>query len=245
MRKVVLLIVLGLFGGFITTCSGDKLQTLNKNNEGLNKQLEYNPAINPGDFVSKVDNKYFTLKPGTKFVYENKTDEGVERIEVVITNETREIQGVKTMEVRDRVWVNNELIEDTRDWYAQDKDGNVWYFGEAVDNYRNGKVVNHNGAWEGGVDGAKPGIIMKAHPKVGDSYRQEYYSGKAEDMADVVALDKKVTVRGRTFEGCLQTRDWSKIEKGSEHKYYCPEVGFVVLEESGQERIELVDISNN
>ena len=211
------------------------------------EDAEYNPVINPNDFISKVDNKYFVLEPGTKFIYENKTDEGLERIEVTVTNEVKKVMGVTATVVRDKVWLNNELVEDTKDWYAQDKEGNVWYFGEDVDNYESGKLKDHKGAWEAGVDGAKPGIIMLANPKVGDSYRQEYYKGEAEDMADVIAIGKKVTVSSGTLDDCLQTRDWSKIEStANEYKYYCPAVGFVVLEESvknGREKVELVSTS--
>lgn len=208
---------------------------------------DYDPVIEPSDFVSKVDNKYFTLRPGTKFSYEKKTKGGLERIEIVVTHETKKIMGIQTTVVWDRVWLNNILLEDTRDWYAQNEDGTVWYFGEAVDNYQNGVLVNHDGSWEAGIDGAKPGIIMQANPKVGDSYRQEYYQGIAEDMADVIALDKKVTVPLGTFNNCLQTRDWSVLDrKANEYKYYCPEVGFTVLEETVkgvQEKVELVNVS--
>ena len=116
------------------------------------EDAEYNPVINPSDFISKVDNKYFVLEPGTKFTYENKTDEGLERIEVTVTNEVKKVMGVTVTVVRDKVWLNNELVEDTKDWYAQDKEGNVWYFGEDVDNYESGKLKDHKGAWEAGVD---------------------------------------------------------------------------------------------
>jgi hypothetical protein len=206
---------------------------------------EYSPVINPADFVGEINNKYFTLKSGKKFVYRNSA--GTERIEIVVTRETRKIMGVATVVVRATEWKNGVLKEDTRDWYAQDKDGNVWYFGEAVDNYANGKLSNHAGSWEAGVDGAKPGIIMLARPKVGETYRQEYYKGRAEDMGTIVALDKKITTPAGTFDKCLQIRDWSKIEWAREHKYYCPAVGFLVLEESTWPfggKMELVNISD-
>ena len=222
-------------------------RTSNQSNTSETVTTEYNPTINPDDFVPHIDNKYFTLKPGTKFRYENKMDEEREQIEVEVTNETRQVMGVTATIVRDRVWLNNELVEDTRDWYAQDKEGNVWYFGEDVDNYENGKLKDHKGAWEAGIDGAKPGIIMPANPKPSYSYRQEYYQGKAEDMGDIVATDKKVTVAYGTFENCLQTRDWNKIdENANEYKYYCPDVGFAVLEESvsgGTEKVELISVT--
>jgi len=191
---------------------------------------EYSPVINPADFVSEVTNKYFTLKPGKKFTYRDSA--GTERIEIVVTGETKKIMGVTTIVVRATEWKKGVLKEDTRDWYAQDKEGNVWYFGEAVDNYVDGKLDNHSGSWEAGVDGAKPGIVMLGRPKVGEIYRQEYYREHAEDMGTVVALDKKITTSAGAFTDCLQIKDWSKIEWASEYKYYCPTPGFLVKEES-------------
>ena len=184
--------------------------------------------------------------PGTKYLYESKTNVGTERIEVEVTNERKQVLGIPVTVVRDRVYLDEVLLEDTRDWYAQDTSENVWYFGEEVSNYENGQFKDNAGAWEAGVDGAKPGIVMPADPKVGDSYRQEYYRGKAEDMGDIVALGKSVTVPYGTFNDCLQTRDWSRIEKTlNEFKYYCPSVGFLVKEENvsdASEKSELVDI---
>ncbi len=204
----------------------------------------YNPTINPADFVTKIDNQYYSLTPGTTFTYQSETEEGIERNEVVVTDKTRKVLGVTTIVVWDRVWLNDELIEETYDWYAQDREGNVWYFGEDSKEYDTRKVVSTEGSWEAGVDGAKPGIIMEAHPKVGDSYKQEYYQGEAEDMADVVALGEAVTVPHGIFENCLKTRDWSQIDPTlNEYKYYSPEIGGVVLEvvvDSG-ERVELID----
>lgn len=212
------------------------------------QKSEYNPTIDPANFAPQVTNKYYTLKPGTKFTYKESTKDGVEKIEVVVTNETKKVMGVTTIVVRDTVWLDDKMKEDTIDLYAQDKDGNVWYFGEQVDNYKDGKVKDHSGSWEAGIDGALPGIVMRANPKVGDSYRQEYYRGEAEDMGDVVALNQKVTVPYGTLDNCLQTRDWSQIDnKLNEYKYYCPSVGFLVagdsVKEPGSEKLELLSIS--
>ncbi len=210
------------------------------------KEEEYDPKIDPEGFVQTIDNKYFTLTPGKKFIYEGKSEEGTERIEVVVTNETKTVMGVTTTVVRDTVWLEGELIEDTYDWFAQDKEGNVWYFGEDSKEYEKGKMVSTEGSWEAGLDGAKPGIIMPANPKVGDSYRQEYYKGEAEDMGDIVAFGQKVAVPYGTFENCLKTRDWSKIEADqNEYKYYSPDIGFVVLEKAvkGKEKVELIDVT--
>lgn len=152
--------------------------------------------------------------------------------------------GISATVLRDREWMDGELQENTWDWFAQDKAGNVWYFGEAVDNYEGGKLVNHDGSWEAGLEGAKPGIIMLNDPKVGDTYRQEYLAGKAEDMGTVVAVRKKVTVPHGTFDDCVQIQDWSRIkESETEHKCYCSGVGYMVLEEEGPEKLELVSAS--
>ena len=208
---------------------------------------EYDPVIDPSSFVPSITNPYFTLVPGTKYFYESRTTDGVERIEVEVTGEQKQVLGIPVTVVRDRVYLDDVLVEDTGDWYAQDASGTVWYFGEDVSNYENGKLKDHAGAWEAGVDGAKPGIVMLADPKTGDSYRQEYYRGKAEDMADVVALEKAVAVPYGSFTDCLQTRDWSKIETTlQEYKYYCPAAGFLVKEENmsdSRETAELVNIT--
>jgi uncharacterized membrane protein YkoI len=209
---------------------------------------EYNPQINPADFTTKVDNKYFTLIPGRKFVYEGETEEGAERIEVYTTYETKKVLGVETVVVWDRVWLEGDIIEDTKDWYAQDKEGNVWYFGEDSKELVDGKIVSRAGSWESGVDGAKPGIIMKAKPKVGDLYRQEYYEGEAEDKADILAFGESVRVPYGSFTDCLKTRDCTPLEPDAdEYKYYSPEVGGVVLEVGVQtgERVELIEIKSD
>lgn len=191
----------------------------------------YAPQIAPEDFVSKISNKYLTLTPGKKFVYEGKTEEGIERTEVYVTNEKKKVLGVNTIVVRDKVWLNDELIEDTKDWYAQDKYGNVWYFGEDSKEIVDGKVVSAKGSWQAGIDGALPGIVMKANPRAGDFYRQEYYKGEAEDMAEVVSLGVKIKVKYGSFSDCIQTRDWNPLETGGdEYKYYCPEIGSLVYE---------------
>ena len=212
---------------------------------GEGQETDHGSTITPSNFVSTVNNPYYTLTTGTTYTYETKTDEGIEKNIVIVTNETRNILGITTLVVWDRVWLNEELIEETYDWYAQDKEGNVWYFGEDSKEYKDGKVTSTEGSWEAGVNGAEPGIIMEANPKVSDSYKQEYYKGHAEDMADVISLKEKVTVPYGTFTDCIQTRDWSKIDATlNEYKYYCKDVSGVALEvviEDG-ERTELTKV---
>ncbi|MEK6876659.1 MAG: hypothetical protein AABX63_04555, partial [Nanoarchaeota archaeon] len=191
----------------------------------------YNPQINPADFTTKISNKYLAFTPRTTYTYEGKVEEGTERTEVYVTNNIKKVMGVNVIEVRDRVFLNNELIEDTKDWYAQDKYGNVWYFGEDSKEIIDGKVSSTKGSWAAGYYGAKPGIVMKADPKVGDVYRQEYYAGEAEDMGEVVALGIKIKVKYGSFSDCLQTKDWNPLEPGNEeYKYYCPDAKGLVYE---------------
>ena len=201
--------------------------------------------IDPADFVAEIDNPFFPLTPSTTFIYLGETPEGTEHNEVVVTKETKEILGVTTVVVWDKVWLDDELIEETYDWYAQDKEGNVWYFGEDSKEYEDNVVVSTAGSWEAGVDGAQPGIIMEANPQVGDSYRQEYYQGEAEDMAEVLSLNETASVQYDYFTDCLMTKEWTPLEPGvTAHKYYAPGVGFVmeVGVEGGSERLKLIDI---
>jgi hypothetical protein len=209
----------------------------------------YDPEINPVDFMD-IDvmianpNPYVPLIPGWCRTYEGETDEGTETIEVCVTDDTREILGVNCMVVRDTVTLDGELTEDTFDYFAQDLDGNLWYFGENSYGYEDDRIVSVEGSWIAGVDGAKAGIIMYADPQIGDLYRQEFLPGEAEDMAEVLALDKAVSVPYGNFENCVMTKDFTPIEPDlKEHKYYAKDVG-VVLEvnvETG-ERVELVDV---
>jgi len=210
------------------------------------KPVDYSPIINSSDFVSMVNNEFFPLTPGTSYAYEGISAEGNERNVVNVTDEKKIILGVTCTVVKDTVWVNEELAELTFDWYAQDKEGNVWYFGEDSKEYSGGVVVGTEGSWEAGVDGAKPGIVMKGNPVVGETYRQEYLRGVAEDMAEVVATNVSVSIVYGSLSGCLQTKDWTPLEKGvAENKYFAPGIG-VVLEqmvEGGTDRMELVAIA--
>jgi hypothetical protein len=235
----------GGYGGTAGTASGGGYGSTGGTTGGF-EESPYDPVITPRDFVSWVNNRYFRLRPGTVFTYEKRTPAGTERSEIEVTREKRRVMGVLTTVVRHTTWLNGQLKEETRDWYAQDRRGNVWYFGEAVDNYENGRLKDHRGSWEAGVNGAKPGIVMLNNPVVGLAYRQEFYKGEAEDMGSVVALDRTVTVSSGTYRGCVQTRDWSPIDRTEkEYKYYCPQIGFLALEEAAQggESAQLLSVS--
>ena len=212
------------------------------------REEPYNPVIDPGEFTTIINNTYLPLIPGTIFTYEGVSDEGLERNIVVVTSQTRIVIGVTCTQVWDRVWLNGSLVEETLDWYAQDSEGNVWYFGEDSKELENGIVVSTEGSWEAGVDGAKPGIVMEAHPVVGDKYRQEYYKGEAEDMAKILALNASVTVPFGSYTGCLQTNEWTPLERGySEDKYFAPGIGMVqeLVVEGGTGYMKLVDMQVN
>ncbi len=203
--------------------------------------------INPQDFVREVDNPYFPLEPGTAYFYEGTEGSNV----VEVTHKTKKILGVRCTEVRDRAYDEDGLlVEDTLDWYAQDRDGNVWYFGEDTIEYLrddDGNVIGTStaGTWRAGKDGALPGFIMLADPQAGDQYQQEVAPGVAEDMAEVLGYVKKVTVPYGRFRNVLLTAEWTPLAPGVlDHKYYARGIGFIrsVVVEGGDEVSELVDI---
>ena len=138
---------------------------------------EYAVDIDPADFVETIDNPYLPLLPGARWVYEGIEDGETERVEVEVTEERRDVMGISAVVVRDVVYEDGELVEDTYDWFAQDVDGNVWYFGEDSKEYEDGEVVSTERSWEAGVDGALPGIVMLADPVVGEAYRQDAETG--------------------------------------------------------------------
>ena len=188
----------------------------------------YDPTIDPANFTTNIDNPYMPLKPGKTYIYEGPTSRGFIRTEFAVTTSTKLIDGVSCVEVHDQVFTDGELTEDTLDWFAQDKQGNVWYFGEDSDELVNGRVSSLGGSWQGGVNGASPGIVMEAHPKVGDFYRQEFLLNNAEDSAGVLDLNQTVTVPAGTFHHCLETAEITGLEPGAlEHKFYAPGVGNV------------------
>jgi hypothetical protein len=204
----------------------------------------YEPEIQPGDFVSEIDNPYLPLAPGARWVYEGESDGETERTEVVVTPERMEVFGTSAVVVRDTVSVDGEVVEDTYDWFAQDAEGNVWYLGEASQDYEDGQPAGTEGSWEAGVDGALPGIVMPAAPDVGDAYRQEYYVGEAEDMAEVVEVDASEEVAAGAYDEVVVTKEWNPLEPDAvEQKYYAPGVGMILEEQvaGGDGRAELIE----
>lgn len=203
------------------------------------------PSLEPSNFTAEVTNPYFPLEPGTRYRYEAQTDEGLEVTEIYVTGDTKEVMGVTTTVVRDTVTLAGEVIEDTYDWFAQDRQGNVWYFGEDVKNFQAGQLKDTAGSWEAGVDGALPGLYMLAEPRVGDTYRQEYYRQQAEDIGQVIELTGTTTVPYGSYEDLLITADWNALDPAVlEHKFYARGVGVVAEEKvtGPPERTELVGV---
>lgn len=203
-------------------------------------------GFDPANFVSQVDNPYFPLKPGTTWIYEGSREGHAQRAVMTVTNATKMILGVQCLVIQDDVTEEGQIVEQTQDWYAQDKAGNVWYFGESFKERQDDGSFSTQGSWVAGVDGVQPGIIMEGQPRIGDSYNQERASGVAEDMARVIGRGESATVRYGTFSNVLVTEESTPLEPGYvEHKYYAPGVGNVLIlaTQGGQERMELVSMA--
>lgn len=199
----------------------------------------YDPPIKPTNFVRRITNPFLPWIPGSVWIYRG----GDETITVTVTDQTKTILGVECTVVRDVVEEDGESIEDTLDYYAQDRAGNVWYFGELSQSFEDGELVSLEGSWLAGVDGAKPGIVMLANPKKGAVYRQEFALGDAEDAARVITTLGSAKVPAKTCKkSCVVTGDFTPVEPGVlEHKFYAPGVGLVLeLDPATGERTELV-----
>ncbi|MFN0275790.1 MAG: hypothetical protein ACKVPJ_08605 [Chitinophagales bacterium] len=248
MKKTILFnIILAVF--FTSACNKENENSDEEDEDACITDESYKPVIDPDNFITDFNiapNPFFPLTPGVTLIYEGVNDEGdAERVELSFTSDTKLIMGVTCMIVNDKVFVNGELVEDTDDWFAQDKTGNVWYFGEDVEDYENGVLVSTEGSWEAGSDGAYPGVRMPANPFPGNVYRQEYFPCEAEDMAQDLELGVSITVSYGSFTGCLKTTEYTPLEPGvSETKYYAPGVGYIKIEKDGTTAfIELVDIN--
>jgi hypothetical protein len=219
-----------LAAGFAVAACGDDEGTKKSGvSEGLPQGSE--PVdLKPADFSLEIDNPYWPMTPGSRWVFRETDTKGTkETVVLEVTDRTKTLaNGIKARVIRDSARENGVPVEITDDWYAQDTDGNVWYFGESVDNYENGKVVDHKGSWEAGVDGAQLGIAMPANPKPGMAYRQEYSKGVAEDRGAVITVgEERVEVPFDFFRrGVLMTRDLAPLEpKVEELKFFAPNVG--------------------
>jgi len=195
-------------------------------------------APDPRDFVDGIDNPYLPLAPGSRWTYESSSDDGDEVIIVTVTDRTRVVAGVRVVVVHDRVTdARGSLVEETDDWFAQDRAGNVWYFGEDTTAYDDGSSTggsstggpSTDGSWEAGVDGAEAGVVMLAAPRVGDGYRQESAPGEAEDRGEVLAIDSEVSLDLESFNRVVEIADTTPLEPSLvEHEYYAAGVGLVL-----------------
>jgi hypothetical protein len=206
---------------------------------------DYHPAIEPADFVDRIDNPYLPLGEGARWVYEGDADGGGrERIEVVVTGDRREVMGVATWVVRDTVSVDGEITEDTYDWFAQDRDGTVWYFGEDSREFEDGVAVRADGSWEAGIDGALPGIVMPAEPAPGLAYRQEFDAGNAEDMGEILEVGVSRSTGAASYTDVVVTEDWTPLDPETvEEKWYARGVGNIRSTHTAGEAgtVELLD----
>jgi hypothetical protein len=203
--------------------------------------------LDPARFTTRIDNPYWPMTPGTRWVSRETDSEGtVKRVEVTVTDRTRTTAaGVVARVVHDVVTEGGRPVEVTDDWYAQDDEGNVWYLGERTTEYAGGRPASTAGSFEAGVDGAQAGIAMPAHPHVGLAYRQEYLRGEAEDSARVVSLREQAQVPAGRFANVLMTRDFNPLgDRGIELKFYARGVGPVlaVTVAGGSDREELVRV---
>jgi hypothetical protein len=227
-----------LLGLTLGACGGSNEMEIDPGDGG-----NYSVRLDRAEFVAAIDNRWLPFEPGSRWVYQSSQGGAAERIEVVVTDQTREIVGITATIVRDSETRSGKLIEETFDWYAQDREGNVWYLGEDSKEFHNGEAVSAAGSWQAGVDRALPGIIMMADPRVGSAYRQEYYPGVAEDMAEVVRLGAVESVPFGSLDGLLVNKEWTPLEPDVvEEKYYAPGLG-LVLEKTvrgGSDRLELI-----
>lgn len=204
------------------------------------------PHPPPAGFAARVTNPWFPLSPGTTLIYRGVKNGQPSRDVVTVTGRTRSIEGVRCTVVRDRLYLRGRLEERTQDWYAQDRAGNVWYFGEATTELtRAGAVKTREGSWRSGVNGAGAGIYMPAHPHPGQVGLQEFYAGHAEDHFRILSLSAAVRTPAVSSRAALLTREWTPLEpRVIDHKLYVRGVG-TVLEQTvrgGVERNALVAI---
>ncbi len=204
--------------------------------------------LDPADFTPEITNRFWPMDVGDRWVYEEVDDEGeIQTVEVTVGPETHTVAaGIEARVVHDVVTQDGEVVEDTYDWYAQDRDGNIWYLGEDTTEFEDGEPVSTAGSWEAGVDGAQPGVLIPVDPRPGMAYRQEHLAGEAEDRAEVVSLSEEVTIPLGTFTDVLQTRETTPLEPDVEElKHYAPGIGLVLVVQTsgGSSRETLVETS--
>lgn len=206
-------------------------------------EINFNSAVFTNPTI--LNNTYFPYNTiGRRYIFEGESADGFEHDELQRIDANKVIMGIHVAVINDSSSLNGIVEEVTRDWYAQDDAGNVWYMGESTDNYNpDGTIRDHEGSWEAGIKNAKPGIIMLADLKQGVAYLQEFAEGIAEDKAKIEAIGITVQVPFNTYSDCLKTKEWSDLEKGViEYKFYAPGVG-EIKERTHNTSLELVSIS--
>jgi hypothetical protein len=203
----------------------------------------------PSHFThGRVDNPWFPLRPGDRYVYRGSEDGVTTRDVMIATYRRKLVDGVLCRVVFDRVWSNGRLTERTHDWYAQTRRGTVWYFGERTATLdRHGNVESREGSFVSGVDGAEAGVFMAAHPKPGPSYYQEYYPGHAADVYTVLRSNTHVAVPLMDTHHALLTKETTALERGVvDHKYYVRDIGTVreATVRGGSETLWLVGVAH-
>jgi hypothetical protein len=230
--------LLGVLGAFflltlaVSSCGDD-------DEESERSAVAAGPALDSSQFSATVDNSLFPLATIRATLFEGTEGDAEIRAESRVLERTGRVSGVPVTVVDVREYEEGDLVEHTRDYYAQHTDGGVRYMGEAVDDIENGKVVGHEGQWLAGKGNAKPGVFMPADPKVGDAFEQERAPGVAEDRSEVVAVGLHVTTPAGRFDDCIKTKDFAPLDKNTEFKYYCAGVG-LVREQFPEGRLDLV-----
>jgi hypothetical protein len=187
--------------------------------------------LDPGDFTTEIDNRYWPMKPGTRWTYRELDEEGKQNTVVTtVTAATKRIaNGITARVVRDTVTQGGEVVEDTFDWYAQDDEGNIWYLGEDTAEFEDGKLTTREGSWQAGVDGALAGVVLPADPADDMRYRQEYYKGEAEDAGEILSTEEQAQVPAGHYTHALLTKETSALEPSVlEYKLYAPNLGPVL-----------------
>ncbi|HEU4807223.1 MAG TPA: hypothetical protein VFT01_03105 [Homoserinimonas sp.] len=232
-RATIATIIAGCTIALAAACSfGQEPATRPAGSGSVLPQADEPVDLNPADFSTEIDNTYWPMATGTRWIYqETDVDGGMLRVVVTVTSQTKEIaNGVTARVVRDTVSMAGEILEDTFDWYAQDSRGTIWYLGEDTAEFEDGELTSREGSFEAGVDGALPGVIMPGEPVVGVAYRQEYYEGEAEDNGQVLSLDEMADTPAGHFDNVLLTKDTITIEPDVlEYKLYAPGVGPVLV----------------
>jgi len=208
---------------------------------------DYEPVLNPADFTTKIDNRYFPLPVGRVLTYRGTKDGENVVNTTTVTEDTKTVaEGIRARVVKDVLTTTDgQLREKTFDWYAQDDKGNVWYFGEDTTAYNPDGTKDKSGSWEAGVHDAEPGVIMEANPQIPDAYRQEFQRGVAEDTAWVVHRGGSVTVPYGTLDHVLHSLEATRVEPGSyDEKVYAPGIGIAVERSlTSSETSELVSVT--